>query len=194
MAALGCESIEGGMIFYGQQPLSTLGLETVREITGSFEVGYTTQLENLAGLSKLQTVGDLSVQHTEGLSQVVLPALRELKPGTGSNPPRGSLWLSDNKSLQAIALPELQAGGECRIDLNTELLQVEMGSFTKAYQLVISANPSLLTLNGLPKLVEVEKLAIRNNVQLPQCEVDAVVLRVGGCDNCADNDSSGVCP
>ena len=48
-------------------------------------------------------------------------------------------------------------------------------------------------IGGLPSLVSVSSMAIAGNAKLPQCEVDEIASRIGGCTYRMDNGSTGTC-
>jgi len=144
----------------------------------------TENLANLKGLENLEQATDVSITNASGLTTLVLAGLKAVE----------RLELDTLDSTTRIQLPSLETANYIGIE-NHDLLSLEMDALTSVSRdLVIGANPNLETLNGLPSLMSVGgNLSIVNNLKLPQCEVDAIAVRLGGCQACTGNDAMAVC-
>lgn len=140
-------------------------------IDGSLRLGGG-EIDSLSGLATIREVtGSLQVIATGNLTSIELPVLKVID---GTNIPAGlePLLFLSLPDVVSIRLPLLQTvGGNVNISLNPSLMSIEMDS-----------------------LESVDTLQIGNNPMLPQCEVDAIVERVGAsCSVCVGNDEAAVC-
>lgn len=187
LAALGCTIIDGSLDAHGG--FNTLaGLETIREIKGSFHMIQSHQLSDLSGFAGLETVmQDFTVEQSRGLTSAQLPALTTVGAHFSLNTLLG---------VEKINLSALKTVGgaldivACSLVPSLKLDKLE----SVGGQFHIALNDGLTSLNGLPALGSVDGLRISNNPKLPQCEVDAVATRLGvGCSSCTGNDTKAIC-
>ncbi len=165
LAALECEIVEGDLWVQAEEVDSLNQLDSIREIVGNF-------------------LTEESQDSGSKLASLNLPALQIVS---------GDLAFQALSSPESLRLPALESvGGRFSINNNGPLTSIQMDALTTVGELLIIANSSLVTLNGLPSLTE-GLLGVRANPELPQCEVDAIADRVGGCSSCTGNDRQAVC-
>ena len=193
LAALQCNVVEGSLQVSGPNIDSLTGLESIHEITESLEI-VAGSLTDLSGLKGLEKVGlHLVFQDVGSLNSLELPILKSVG---------GQASFNCKKSLETIRLPALESVGTGTSD---ELSIVQCPDLTHVYMdalksltgiLNVAYNDNLLTLNGLPSLTSARGLSVLLNPKLPQCEMDAVGVRIGhscSSSSCKGNDTTATC-
>jgi len=182
LAALKCEHVDGLLRFWGDVT-SVAGLETIRTVTG--QVSIDLPLDDISGLSGLETVGGRISLAELAVPEVDFPALKEVGD---------DLLLLSLGSAERISLPKLTTvAGNLDIS-GTPATEIDLDALEHVQENVrISSNSKLPTLNELPSLLEAQSLEIYANDKLPQCEVDAIATRLNvTCEHCTEN--SAACP
>ncbi len=104
-----------------------------------------------------------------------------------------TLTVANNQALESFALPSLFRSNSMAITSNEALSDVSLPSLALvSASLTVAGNPSLETLD-LSSLDSAGTLTISGNPALPQCVVDAIDQRLGGCASCAGNDETASC-
>jgi ferredoxin len=184
LAALQCERLDGPLIVYGGVT-SLAGLETIHTVTRQVAIYDAPELEDISGLSGLETVGGRILLSVLAVTEIEFQALEEVGAG---------LLFVSLLSAQHILLPKLTSVREdCDIN-STSATEIDLDALEHVSgKMRIFSNPNLTTLNELPSLVEAQSLEIAMNESFPQCEADAIAARLSvACPLCTDN--SEVCP
>ncbi len=75
---------------------------------------------------------------------------------------------------------------------NPALLEIYLSSLSRAGDVNITTNEALTTLD-MSKFTGADSVAIAANTNLPQCEVDEIAARIGGCKSCMQNNLDATC-
>ena len=183
VAATGCEVVEGTLVLRGSSIVDLSGLATIREIESLSIV--LTGLADLDGLGTLTAADTLTITNNEQLSVLELDSLKAVA---------GRFEIAESAGV--IQLPSLESVGEFAIVSNPGLTSVQMDALKSVESFWIQGNESLMTLHDLPSLSYLgDVVSIDGNPMLPQCEVDAILARVGAtCLSCSGaNNPNGVC-
>ena len=182
LVALHCARLETSLQIHGPGITSLAGLRSLHSVEGNVSI-HATQLRSLEGLESLATATTMTIEESPELSSVELPALAELE----------TLDVHSNDGLKKVLLPKLASAKTLLFIANPILSEIDIGTVQDLTDLRIAANPELVTFTGFDSLESVTLLYLTNNASLPQCRVEALSERVGGCRSCTGNDADGSC-
>jgi hypothetical protein len=172
-------------------------------------------LTSTAALSGVTSVNDLSIADNAILSQAVLPAVRSIDGrlsveanGSATSDPlviscpvletAGSaedyetgVSVASNGNLSVIDMPAMQWANSIDVHENEGTFSAEMPALHDAEMVGFWKNPGLWTIHSLPSLTELgTSITIHTNDNLPSCELDEILFRLGECDECQANTCS----
>jgi hypothetical protein len=173
LAGLQLAEVTGFVFIEANAQLSSLdGLQQLSSVGGELDINFDPKLLDLSGLSQLTHIGGAFSIVANGLTS--LNGLEQLKTVGGV------FGISSNGALTSLS----------------GLEHVTSVGLT----LVIDGNPkltSLAPLHGWPADALKADLAVHDNVELPQCDVDSFDAQQTGaltaCSNCSGNDAAGTC-
>ncbi len=96
----------------------------------------------------------------------------------------------------SIRLPALRTVNQLSVYGCPGVTEVDLDALeTVGYSIAFVGNENLATVHGLPSLMSVQYASFSSNPMLPQCEVDAILERLGlSCGLlCQGNDEQATC-
>ena len=142
-------------------------------------------LTSLSGLGGVLEAGTIVITGNAELRE--WDALKQLE--TCAQP----LTVADNARLESLEFPSLLRCDSMIIASNAALERAELPRLAVVQNdLTVVGNSTLQSLD-LRRLDSVGALTISGNPRLPQCGVDELSERVGGCASCAGNDEAAAC-
>ncbi len=167
-----CQSVTGHLRIRQSSLTSLDALSQLRHVSGTLEISDNPELEDLQGLSQLQSVGALEVRGNPQLEQLLgLESLRQAK----------NVRIEANGIYDTVGLAGLSEVEVLVVKDNPRLISLRgFKGLQRAQSVEIRNNPRLAAYYGLlPQLQQVEeRFELRNNVGLSKREVREVRERV----------------
>ncbi len=130
------------------------------------------------------TLGSLHISGNLALRDVRFERLHTIEEG---------LLVSGETACERLEFPLLDdVGGDILISGNPAVLEIDLSSLSRAGSVNITTNEALTT-RDMSQFTSADSVAIASNPNLPQCEVDALAARIGGCESCTQNDLEATC-
>jgi hypothetical protein len=211
LRSIGRASDVGSVVITENGALTSIAALAVADISRlSVTVANNPELARLAGLSGARSLSNVVIVDNESLESLNgLAGVTDLE----------SLTVANNAAVPDVNLPALERAGAFTLTGNTRLAQLRMPALSRLEMaLTVAANPVLESIEmtalesvagsvtisanaGLARLElegleSVGALTVSGNARLPQCEVDALNVRLQNpcAASCSGNDSGGVCP
>ncbi len=140
-------------------------------------------LTNVSALSPT-TLGSLHISGNLALRDVRFERLHTIEQG---------LLVSGETACERLEFPLLDdVGGDILISANPAVLEINLSSLSRAGSVNITTNEALTALD-MSQFTGADSVAIAGNPNLPQCEVDTIAARIGGCESCTQNNLEATC-
>jgi hypothetical protein len=171
-AYVGCQSVTGHLRIRRSSSSDLDALSQLRHVSGTLEISDNPKLDDLQGLSQLQSVGALEIRGNPELEQ--LRGLESLRRAQ-------KVRIEDNGIYDTVGLAGLSAVETLVVKDNVRLISLRgFKGLQRAQSVEIRNNPRLAACYGLlPELRQVEqRFELRHNAGLSKSEVREVRERI----------------